>query len=222
MRRPLAAVAAALALLATAAAAAHKGNPNFRSTITALTPATPGVSLDILSLDDRIELTNRSAQTVTVDGYNDEPYLRILPDGTVELNRMSPATYLNEDRFGAVKTPAFASADAPPQWQVVDRTGRYEWHDHRIHYMAKGTPPQVKDTSKRTKVFDWKVPVSVGARPGAINGSSSGSPRTTRARRSAAIVGLVALVLLGGGAVLLARRRRRAAAAEDGEPREAW
>lgn len=224
MRRPLAAVAAALALLATAAPAAlaHKGNPNFRSTITALTPATPGVSLDILSLDDRIELTNRSAQTVTVDGYNDEPYLRILPDGTVELNRMSPATYLNEDRFGAVKTPAFASADAPPQWQVVDRTGRYEWHDHRIHYMAKGTPPQVKDTSKRTKVFDWKVPVSVGARPGAINGELFWVPKDDSGPPLGAIVGLVALVLLGGGAVLLARRRRRAAAAEDGEPREAW
>ena len=47
---------------------------------------------------------------------------------------------------------------------------RLEWHDHRIHWMLQGIPPQVKDRSKRTKVFDWTVPIRVGAQPAAIHG----------------------------------------------------
>ena len=44
----------------------------------------------------------------------------------------------------------------PPQWKVVARDGRYEFHDHRMHWMAKNVPPQVTDKSKRTKIVDWK------------------------------------------------------------------
>jgi len=138
MRRLIAGVACALcaAAVSAPAASAHQGNPNFRSVIDSFTPKVPGVSLDILNFDDRLSLTNRSNKKIVVDGYNGEPYLQILPDGTVQVNRLSPATYLNVDRTGEASTPSFANAHAAPQWQTVDKTGHYEWHDHRIHWMG--------------------------------------------------------------------------------------
>jgi hypothetical protein len=37
--------------------------------------------------------------------------------------------------------------------------------------MARTVPPQVKDEAERTKVFDWKVPLSVGGRPARLSGT---------------------------------------------------
>lgn len=214
-------VAAALFALAGAPrASAHQGNPNFRSVIDRVTPATPGVSLQILNYDDRLELTNRSHQPVTVVGYNDEPYARVLPDGTVEVNQRSPAMYLNEDRYAAVRVPPQASGDAVPQWKVLDRTGRFQWHDHRIHYMGKGTPPAVKDPRQRTKVFDWVVSLRVGARPAAIVGTLWWQPPSGGAP-AGAFVALGALALLAVVGVALVRRRR-AATGGAGLSGEAW
>ena len=62
MRRPLAAAVALLALTAAAptAALAHQGNPNMKSVVRALQPHVDGISLQVLSGDDRFQLTNRS------------------------------------------------------------------------------------------------------------------------------------------------------------------
>jgi hypothetical protein len=216
-------LAALLAL--PAAALAHKGNPNFRSIITAVAPRADGVKLDVLSGDDRLELINQSKLPVVVYGYNPvpEPYARILPDGTVEVNRDSPAAYLNADRYdNGVKVPAGVDGEGAPRWQLVDKTGRFEWHDHRIHYMATGTPPQVKDKGVKTKVFDWKVPVRVGATAGAIRGELFWVPRDSSGPPVGAIVGFAALLIVGGALVVLTRRRR-AGGDEDGEAAtDAW
>ena len=79
-----------------------------------------------------------------VEGYEGEPYLRFSPDGTVERNRLSTATYLNEDRAGAGITipPEVqeADADTPPEWEEVASGGTYAWHDHRVHWMDDASP----------------------------------------------------------------------------------
>ena len=155
--------AALLALLAVTPASAHQGNPNYRSVIHGVAPNVPGVKIQVLNFDDRLQLDNRTGKEVTVRGYQNEPYLRMLPDGTVEVNHNSPAFYLNNDRTSTGKVPANATPGATPDWQLVDRAGRFQWHDHRIHWMSTIMPKQVTDKSKRTKVFDWKVPVQVGA-----------------------------------------------------------
>jgi hypothetical protein len=207
----LRAVVAAVALVALAAAStalAHQGNANYRSVIGRVTPGVAGVKLQVLNFDDRLALLNTSGKTVLIQGYNREPYARVLADGTVEVNQRSPAYFLNNDRNADIKVPASADANAPPQWKVVDRSGRFEWHDHRIHWMGQGLPPQVKDTSKRTKVFAWQVPLQVGAAKGAIAGTLYWQPRPGGGAPMAAIVALLALVAVGGGAVLVVRRRR--------------
>jgi len=214
--RAVAAGAALLALLAVPAAQAHQGNPNYRSVIHGVIPNMPGVKLQVLNFDDRLQLDNRTGQTVTVEGYQNEPYARLLKDGTVEVNRNSPAYYLNNDRTSTGSVPANAKPGATPSWKVVDRTGSFQWHDHRIHWMSTVMPKQVTDKSKRTKVFDWTVPMQVGTTKANVTGTLFWQPKPGGGIPTGALIGLVVLAVAGLGAVFVVRRRR----AEIGEPRE--
>jgi hypothetical protein len=212
-------VAAALFGVAVPAALAHQGNPNFRSQIRSLTPAVNGIDVRVVNLDDSLELVNRSGRTVIVEGYRGEPYVRIDGDGTVAVNRRSPSYYLNDDRYAeGVSVPASATPRASPAWQTVDRTGRFTWHDHRIHWMAHTVPPQVKDEGKGTKVFDWMVPLSVGGQPARLAGTLVWVGRPDGGFPVAAGIALGAAVLGGVLLVAVVRRRRRGA----GSAKEAW
>lgn len=225
MARHIVLVVALCAFAASAGgtpAFAHEGNPDYESTVRGVTPPIPGFAVEVLNGDDRLEVRNSGPSTVTIDGYDEEPYLRLSPDGTVAVNLRSPAYHLNQDRFTGAPVPASANAKAEARWKVVARTGRYEFHDHRMHWMAKSLPEQVDDTSQRTKIFDWTVPVHAGGASGAIRGrlfwrGSDGGPP------AAAPAALAAIVLLGGGLVVGVRRRRRGDAGSRAPAREeAW
>ncbi len=205
---------------------------HFRSQITAVEPSVSGVSLQVLEFADRLLLTNHSGQAVIVYGYQDEPYARVLANGTVELNTRSPAYYLNQNFYGNVKVPPSASPSAPPNWVVVDRTGQLEWHDHRIHWMSPALPPQVTNQAKLTKIFDWQVPIQVGTRKGNVNGVLYWTPESGSKTPTGAIIALVLIVVLGLLFVAYVRRRRArqpppTAGGESAPPvgtggREAW
>jgi hypothetical protein len=188
---------------------------HYRSEISSVTPATRGLSVRVLQFADRLLLVNHTGQTVTIFGYDGEPYARILANGTAEQNRRSPATYLNQSFFGDINVPPQADASAAPSWQLIDRTGQLEWHDHRIHYTSPATPPQVKDTSKRTLIFDWKVPIEVGTNRGAIAGALFWAPESSKTPLAAILIG-VAIVLAGLAFVYFVRRRRAAGTAGAG------
>jgi hypothetical protein len=204
--------------IAPAPAFAHDGNPNFRSDVHGLEPPVAGVDVEILNYDDSLRLRSDGRHAVLVEGYEHEPYIRIGRDGTVEVNERSPSYYLNQDRFAAVDVPATADPDAPPAWTEVDRTGQYVWHDHRAHYMSKGTPPQVEDESERTKVFDYSIPLRIDGERERITGTlfwvgqDDGVPLAPFLALGAVVAAALALFLV--------RRRRR-----DGPKRseaEAW
>lgn len=221
LRRILPVAAALLCALAGAApAAAHEGNPDFESLIRSVSPAPEGFRVEVLNGDDRLAAVNRSDETVTIHGYKDEPYVRMAPDGTVSVNLNSEAHYLNQGRFSGVPIPAAVDLDAPPRWKVVERNGRYEFHDHRIHWMAKSTPKQVTDESRRTKILDWSVPVRAGGQAGAVTGTLWWRGSGEDGAPAGAFAGLGALLALSAGLVVTVRRRRRRAAGA-GE-REAW
>jgi len=195
--------------IATPTALAHGGQSiNYISRITSVAPQAGGVTVDVLDRDDRLQVTNRGRSTVVVEGYDKEPYLRLRPGGTVEVNRNSPAYYLNEDRYADVKVPKSATRRARPDWRVLDHAGRVDWHDHRIHWMAKTRPGMVKDPDTRTKVFDWTVPIRVDGRPGKVAGDLYWVPRPGGKVPAGAIIGLAGLVLAGGALVVVVRRRR--------------
>jgi hypothetical protein len=216
------AAAAALAVLCVAAPAAlaHEGNPNYRSQVRAVAPALEGLEARVLNHDDRIELVYDGERTLVVEGYRGEPYLRFHPDGLVEVNRRSPAAYLNEDRFAQVELPARADHRAPPSWAPVAENGRYDWHDHRIHWMSESTqPPQIEDEAERTKVFDWDIPMASAGRPVEVRGTLTWLGKDEGGFPVAAGLSLGGALLGGALLVVLVRRRR----SRSGTPaKEAW
>ncbi len=123
-------------LIAPGPALAHQGNPHYLSQVDEITPATPGVTVEVLNRDDRLLLHNTSGEDVVIEGYDEEPYARVRADGTVEVNTDSEAYYVNDDRFGNVDVPAGVDGKGPPRWKEIDKTGRFEWHDHRAHWMG--------------------------------------------------------------------------------------
>jgi hypothetical protein len=185
-------------------------NYNYRSNITAISPNAPGLNLQVLEFADRLQLENHTGKTVTVYGYEGEPYARVQSNGTVEVNTRSPAYYLNQNFYGQVTVPPSASAHATPRWTVIDRTGAFEWHDHRIHWMSPVPPAKVTNKSKRTFLFNWQVPIRVGAQAGSVDGQLFWEPEEGTKTPTAAIVALVAIVLAAIAFVLFVRRRRRA------------
>ncbi|MCB2223998.1 MAG: hypothetical protein KQH83_07460 [Actinobacteria bacterium] len=140
--------AATMALLAAAwlapaapALADPPGPTDYQTEVIRLDPDPGGIRIDVIGGDSFILLAADPGLTVEVIGYEGEPYLRFLPDGTVEENRASPTTYLNFDRYGVTEVPAGVSADDPPEWTVVATDGSYAWHDHRTHWMNEARPP---------------------------------------------------------------------------------
>ena len=201
-------------LVSAPAALAHQGSPNFLSEVNS---APAGVKVTVLSRDDRLLLQSDGGREVIIEGYSEEPYARIEPDGTVSVNTDSEAYYINEERDGQVPVPDSADSKGEPSWKEVSKTGRFEWHDHRMHWMSKGDPEQVKDKSVRTKVFDWKVPVQVDGKPQSISGTLFWTPTPGSNVRWALIAGLTAAVIAVLVAVTVLRHRRRPA-----EAAEAW
>ena len=217
MRRRLGA-AIAIAIAAAAPAHAHKGDPNFISTVRSVTPAVAGLQVTMLDRDDRLELRNRSGRDVVVLGYEGEPYARVLAGGKVQVNTRSPALYLNTDRDAGGEVPKSAAAKAAPRWRTESGTGRFEWHDHRAHWMGAKRPEQVRDPSVRTRVFSWKVPIEVARREGRIAGVLDWTPSEDGGPPTAALIALAAVALGGGALVVVVRRRRRGG----GGGGEAW
>jgi len=132
---------------------------NFRSAITD-TPDISGVRWQVYGGDEFLAVTNTSATDLVVLGYEDEPYLRVGPDGVFE-NALSPAAYINDDRLGT-EVPAGVTVDpsAAPQWRRLSDGQQALWHDHRIHWMAPEPPRQTDGAVRPVEVYErWEVPV---------------------------------------------------------------
>jgi hypothetical protein len=219
----LAVIAALLVLIPASSALAHAGgNPNYRSVIDRVTPNVPGVHFEVLAYDAYFELRDQHGHEVLIYGYEGEPYARVLKDGTVQVNERSPAYYLNDTRYPTSEVPAIANPKAPPKWKTVGGDGTFLWHDHRMHYGSTAIPPQVTDQHRKTKVYDYEIPLRIDGRKGSIVGTLYwvGSPDPSKLPF---IVGGVAFLVVGGALVLFVRRRRESEDESKDEPvKEAW
>ncbi len=227
MRTLTCAVAAAALLLAGAPAAlAHQGNPNYRSVVRTVSPPVKGVDVSVLNFDDRLLLHNTSGQDVTIFDYQNKPYAQVLADGTVQVNTNSQAYYLNNDRTGEGTVPP--GLGAQPRWKLVSRAGRFDWHDHRMHWMGTGDPPNLKDKSKVTKIDDWTVPIQVGTAKGDVAGTLTWVGKPSDPLPLGAIFAFAALLIALALALWFIRRRRDPEPAPEPSPAqpeevvEAW
>ncbi|WP_250292997.1 hypothetical protein [Frankia sp. CiP1_Cm_nod1] len=137
---------------------------NFRTTVTGPQPPVDGVSLVPVENGSRVRLTVTGNHTVVVKGYDDEPYLRVDSAGVWQ-NTLSPATYLNRDRYGPPGTaPAGDSgaAKAAPRWERIADSRTIVWHDHRAHWMGTQDPPAVRAAPGRFhQIYAWTIPLTV-------------------------------------------------------------
>ena len=164
----------ALAEPASAHTVSGVGATNWKTAITSVEPAVPGLLVKVVEQGSRLELTNRGPE-VLVLGYNDEPYLRVGPQGVFE-NVLSPATYLNCSRTGCPIAPD-ANPQAPPQWKKISSGHTARWHDHRIHWMGAQPPPVVRASpGRRHQLTPWTVVLHQGAAVITITGTLTWVP----------------------------------------------
>lgn len=104
----------------------------------------------MINLGYLVELKNSGPNTVVVIGYDREPYLRIGPSG-VEVNRRSPATFLNRSATPSGSLPDGLDARATPIWESVSKVPNARWHDHRAHWMGRGA----------VRNAEWSIPLIV-------------------------------------------------------------
>ncbi len=187
----------------------------YTSSVTAVVPALPSLSVTALDGDDRLELKVGGDHIVVIEGYEGEPYLRFTPDGVFR-NTRSPATYLNDDRYGTVRMPPQADAGFSPAWQRVAAGGRpYDWHDHRIHWMSRSYPPVVQAARDEPHhVFDWVVTGTLDGAPLSIRGRLDYAPPPGQGFPRVLLVPLAVLAVIAVALPLL--RRRHATMSEAG------
>jgi hypothetical protein len=207
---PLVALLAALAVGLAAGPALAQGpqSPDYVSQVRRVVPGVPGLEVRMLGGDGRLEIRNPGHHTVVVLGYDGEPFARLLPDGSAQMNMRSPATYLNRDQSATAEVPPEADSRAAPVWAPVEGGGRLEWHDHRTHWMGVGTPPQVEVASARTKIFDYRVPIVVDDRAVAIEGALYWKGRPDPPPPLLAGLAIIFIPLAVGILVLLWKLRR--------------
>lgn len=160
-------VCAVLVVGPAAPAVAHGPTPdgtNYRSTVTGVVDSdgaqvrVAGVTWQVLGGDGLLHVRTDGGAEVVVTGYDDEPFLRVGPDGVFE-NRNSPATYLNADRFANGTVPPEVDAAAAPDWRRLSDGTRWQWHDHRIHWMAPTPPAAVRNRpGVEQRILEWTVP----------------------------------------------------------------
>ncbi|MDA0183077.1 hypothetical protein OJ997_22400 [Solirubrobacter phytolaccae] len=207
MTKPAALLALVALLFAAPVALAHEGNPNYRSVVKTVTPTTDGANFEILNFDDRILLHNTSGKDIEIFDYENGPYAQVKADGTVLLNTNSKAYYLNEDRQGQSAVPQDLGSE--PNWKEQSKSGRFEWHDHRMHWMGAGDPPNLTDKGKETVIDDkWEIPISIGGQKGEVTGTLTWVPLDSGGLPIGAIFGFAALLIVLSVAVFVVRRRR--------------
>jgi hypothetical protein len=191
-----------LGVLAAPVASADGVRPgNFESVVDEVAPATPQVQVEIVGGDSFFQVTAEPGTTVDIPGYDGEPYLRVLADGTVEQNRRSSSTYLNESRDGEVgRLPALVDAEAEPDWERVGDDGTVAWHDHRVHWMLDQPPSAGPDGL----VQEWVLPLQVDGTEVAVSG------RLLRHDDLFPWAALVAVAVAVGAAFLARRHEWRA------------
>ena len=146
---------------------------NYRSRISGVSPALPGVSVELLDLGRRIRVINRGTTDVIVLGYSGEPYLRLGPRGLFE-NVHSPAAFLNLPTTGGATTnttlPPGADASAPPSWRFVSHSQSVTWHDRRTRWEGPAPSSVTRHPHETQVVRSWAIGLTTAGPTSVVTG----------------------------------------------------
>jgi hypothetical protein len=172
---PLALCVAVLSLTTAPPAAAHGSGPQYVTAVVSVQPAVQGLEVSTTRDGNWLTIANGTAQTVTVFGYEHDPYLKITAHGVWQ-NTLSPATYLNDDlTIGDI--PRSANAAATPSWQQISASNSYRFHDRRIQWMGNERPAVVaQNPGKPHLIKNWTIDLLVAGTPVTIKGTLSWVP----------------------------------------------
>jgi len=150
---------------------------------------------------------NASSSTLEVPGLDDEPFLRIGPDG-VWANKRSPTWYLAGAQT-IFEVPPEADARAEPDYERVSGQPVWTWLEYRARIPDDD---QMYDLGADARtVIRWTTPASLDGRPLEIEGVVRWEPPPGRDRTAGGPSPLLLAAVLGGlvAVVLLGLRRRR-------------
>jgi hypothetical protein len=157
LRRLLTLIGVAVVLLVIAAppASAHTlSGPrptNFDSSVESVTPPAEGVTVSVVDLGNKMELTNTTSDDVVVLGYDNEPFLEVGPDGVFE-NSHSATTYISRSLKGGVIPPGVDTRPSlEPEWVKRDDGHTARWHFHGTHWMRNELPQEVQQNPGRSQ-----------------------------------------------------------------------
>lgn len=234
-------VTGVLLALATAAApgvvhADAAGPTDWRSEVVSVSGGALAelIEVSIEGGDAFVRIAVRPGHTVTVLGYDGEPYLWIDPAGTVYENRRSYATYYNRTRDGSGEIPAGVDPQAAPVWEQIGAGGAWAWHDHRAHWMGDEPPAGMEPgdslppTIVPLEVDGTRVEITVVTR---LVATPSWWPSVAGAAVGAVLVAFaltagwrldgMAIVVLAGAAVAIGAAQYVSLPSETG-PRPVW
>ena len=177
-----------------------------------------GLSVDVLNRDDRLLLHNASGARRRDRGLRRRALRPRRPTARSRSTRDSPAFYLNDDRFGDVDAAGGRRRQGRPALEELSRTGRFEWHDHRMHWMSQPPPEghgrRGADEDLRLEVAARRQRPPRRHRGDAVLDAAGGAAARRRRRSSL----LAAVIIACCIAVVVVRRRR----APGGRAGEAW
>ncbi len=173
---------------------------DFKSTVTQVTPPTDAVTMKVVGGDGFLSIKVKPGHDVVVNGYAGGPWLHIRSDGVVEENQLSPATYLDQNRYGRTPPPVNVTNETetnqPPQYKQVATGGEYAWHDHRIHWMSPDDPPNATRGAVMPEYDPWKVDMVVDGQRHEVQG-------TLTWEKQESPIAWIALVLIAGAITLV-------------------
>lgn len=150
----------------------HTGDQLARPIVERVTPAAPGVEVEVVfTANYQFLVENRTERELTVIADAGEPFIRIGPDGVFG-NFKSKAWYNSNVPEGLLRFPEGAEEgpEVEPVWRKVATEPVWGWYDHRLHPVERYLSKEVLESVDPVDLGDWEVPIRLGDEKGEIRG----------------------------------------------------
>lgn len=153
-------------LAVTGPASAHEQNPLIVTVVDSVTPALPGLQVQLAFSIAPELLVSSTRQPLDVLDARGRAFLRIGPT-RVLADAHDPAFYLSQDPFGDTQPPATAITGAPARFEQISTGASWGWFDPRLQPVV-GIPYPVPDHP--VTLASWTVPLLLGGRHVTVSG----------------------------------------------------